>query len=253
MFLKHNLGFFSIFSEKILSSVSSVSHSVMSDALRPHQLQHARLPCTSLSSRVCSNSCPLSRWCRPNSSSVALLSTCPQSFPASGSFPMSQLFVSGGQSTGASASASVLPMNIQNWFPSGWTGWISLQSKGLSGVLSNTTVQKYQFFSTQLITRLQALTHFCLPYSTFPGGRASLVPQRLKCLPAMLETRVWSLCWEDPLEKEMATHSSILAWRIPWRDEPGRLQSTGLQRVRHDWATSLSQHLAYCNLSIHVC
>ena len=109
-----------------------------------------RLLCPSLSYGVCSNSCPLSQWCHPTiSSSVARLSSCLQSFPASGSFPMSGLFASGGQSIGASASASVLPMNIQDWFPLGRTGWISLQSKGLSRVFSNTTVRKPQFFSTQ--------------------------------------------------------------------------------------------------------
>ena len=118
--------------------------------LRPHGLQHARLPCPSPSPRVCSDSCPSSQWCYPTiSSSVIPFSSCLQSFPASGSFPMSQFLASGGQSIGASASASVLPMNIQDWFPLGWTGQISLQSKGLSRVFSNTTVQKHQFFSTQ--------------------------------------------------------------------------------------------------------
>ena len=106
------------------------SCSVMSDALRPHGLQHARFPCPSLSPRVCSDSRPLSRWCHPTiSSSLAPFFSCLQSFPALGSFPMSQFFASGGQSIGASASASVLPMNIQDWFLLGWTGWISLLSK----------------------------------------------------------------------------------------------------------------------------
>ena len=119
-------------------------------SLWPHGLQHARLPCTSPTPRVCSNSCPLSPWCHPTiSSSVIPFSSCLQSFPASGSFLMIWLFTSGGQSIGASVSASVLPMNIQDWFPLGWTGWISLQSKGLSRVFSNTTVPKHQFFSTQ--------------------------------------------------------------------------------------------------------
>ena len=118
----------------------------MSDSLWPHRLQHARLPCSSLSSRVCSSSCPLSWWCHPTiSSSVSSFSSCPQSFPASESFLMSRLFTSSGQRLGASASASVLPTNIQDWFPLGLTGWISLQSKGLSRVFSNTTVQKHQF------------------------------------------------------------------------------------------------------------
>ena len=127
------------------------SHSVVSDSLWPHGLQHARLPCPSPTSKACSNSCPSSRWYHPTiSSSVVPFSSHFQSFPASGSFQMSQFFASGGQSIGVSASASGLPMNIQDWFPLGWTGWISLQSKGLSRVFSNTTVQKYQFFGAQL-------------------------------------------------------------------------------------------------------
>ena len=118
--------------------------------LWPHQLQHVRLPYPSLPPGVCSNSCPLSRWCHPTiSSSVTPFSSCPQSFPASGAFLLSQLFTSGGQSIGASASASVPPMNIQDLFPLGMTGLISLQSKELSGVFSNTTVQKHQFFGAQ--------------------------------------------------------------------------------------------------------
>ena len=118
------------------------SHSVMSDSLRPHGLQHTRAPCLSSTPGGYPNSCPLSQWCHLTiSSSVIPIFTCLQSFPASGSFPMSQLFVSGGQSIGVSALTSVLPMNIQDWSPLGWTGWISLQSKGLSRVISNTTVQ----------------------------------------------------------------------------------------------------------------
>ena len=114
--------------------------SVVSESLKSHGLQHARLPCPSPSPGVCSNSCPLSQWCHPTiSSSVIPFSSCPQSFPASGSFLMCQLFTSSNQSTGASA--SVLSMNIQEWFPLGWTGWISLQSKGLSKVFSNNSDQ----------------------------------------------------------------------------------------------------------------
>ena len=129
---------------------SELSHSVMSDSLWPHKPQHARPPCLSPTLRVHPNSCPLSRWCHPAiSSSVIPFSSCPQFFPASGSFQMSQLFISGAQSIGVSASTSVLPMNIQDWSPLGWTGSISLQSKGHSRVLSNTTVKKYQFFGTQ--------------------------------------------------------------------------------------------------------
>ena len=123
------------------------SRSVMFDSLQPHGLQHARPPCSSPTPRVYSNSCPSSRCCHPTiSSSVVPFSSCLQSFPTSGSFPMSQFFASGGQSIGASASASasVLPINIRDWSPLGWTGWISLQSKGLSRVFSNTTVQKHQ-------------------------------------------------------------------------------------------------------------
>ena len=127
------------------------SCSVMSDSLWPHELQHARPPCPSPTPGVHPNSCPLSQWCHLTiSSSVVPFSSCPQSFPASGSFQISQLFASGCQSTGVSASTSVLPMNTQDWSPLGWTGWISWQSKGLSRLFSNTTVQKHQFFSTQL-------------------------------------------------------------------------------------------------------
>ena len=128
------------------------SCSVVSDSLWPRELQHARPPCPSQTSRVYSNSCPSSQWCHPTitQSSVVPFSSCPQSLPASGSFPVSQLFPWGSQSTGVSASASVLPMNTQDWSPLGWTGWISLQSKGLSRVFSNTIVQKHQFFSSQL-------------------------------------------------------------------------------------------------------
>ena len=118
--------------------------------LRPHESQHTRPPCLSPTPRVCSNSCPLSQWCHPTiASSVVPFSSCLQSFPASGSFPVSQFFASGGPRIRASASASGLPMNIQDWFPLGWTGLISLLSKGLSRVFSNTTVWKHQFFSTQ--------------------------------------------------------------------------------------------------------
>ena len=127
------------------------SRSVVSDSLRPHGLQHARLPCPTPTPRAYSNSCPSSWWCHPTISfSVIPFSSRLQSFPASRSVPMSQFFASGGQSTGVSGSASVLAMNIQDWFPLGWTGWISLQSKGLSRVFSNTTVQKHKFFVIQL-------------------------------------------------------------------------------------------------------
>ena len=127
------------------------SCSVVSDSLRPHESQHARPPCPSPSPGVRSDSCPSSQWCHPAISfSVIPLSSWPQSLPASESFPKSQLFAWGGQSTGVSALASVLPKNTQGWSPLWWTGWISLQSKGLSRVFSNTTVQKHQFFGTHL-------------------------------------------------------------------------------------------------------
>ena len=134
------------------------SCSVVSDSLRPHGLQHARPPCPSATPGVYSNSCPLCQWCHPTiSSSVVPFFSCLHSFPALGSFPMSQLFPSGGQTIGVSASTSVLPMNIQDWFPLGWIGWISLQSKRLSRVFSSTTVQKHQFFCTQF--SLQSNSH----------------------------------------------------------------------------------------------
>ena len=125
------------------------SRSVMSDSLRPHEL-HARPPCPPPTPGVHSNSCPLSQWCHPSiSSSVVPFSSCPQSLPASESFQINQLFTWHSQSTGVSALASVLPKNTQDWSPSEWTGWVYLQSKGLSRVFSNTTVQKHQFFGAQ--------------------------------------------------------------------------------------------------------
>ena len=127
------------------------SRSVVSNSLRPHELQHAKSPCPSPTSGVHPNPCRPSRWCHPTiPSSVVSFSSCPQSLPASGSFPMSQLFTSCGQSIGVSPSTSVLSMNTQVWSPLAWTGWISLQSKGLSRVFSNTTVQKHQFFGAQI-------------------------------------------------------------------------------------------------------
>ena len=132
----------------VFSSVQ-FSRSVMSDSLRPHKSQHARPPCPSPTPRVHSDSWPLSQWCHPAISSSVVPFSCPQSLPASGSFPMSQLFTWGGQSPGVSDSASFLPKKSQGWSPSEWTGWISLQSKGLLRVFSNTTLQKHQFFGAQ--------------------------------------------------------------------------------------------------------
>ena len=141
----------------MLSQFSSVSQLCLT--LWPHGLQHARLPCPSPTPRVHPNPCALGRWCHPIISSSVVPFSCPHSFPASESFPMSQLFASGGQSVGVSVSISVLPMNTQNWSPLVWTGWISLQSKGLTRVFSNTIVQKHQFFSTQLSSQSNSHIH----------------------------------------------------------------------------------------------
>ena len=136
------------------------SRSFVSDSLWPHEPQHTRPPCPSPTPGVYTNPCPLSQWCHPTiSSSVVPFSSCLQSFPASGSFQMSQFFAWGGQSIGVSASASVLPMNTQDWSPLGWTGWISLQFKGLSRVFSNTTVQKHQLFCAQLSSQSNSHIH----------------------------------------------------------------------------------------------
>ena len=145
---------------KIQFSSVQFSCSVVSDSLRPHESQHARPLCPSPTPGVHSDSGPSSQWCHPAiSSSVVPFSSCPQSLPASKSLPMSQLFTWGGQSIGVSALASVLPMNTQDWSPLGWTGWISLQSKGLSRVFSNITVQKHQCFGTQLSSQSNSHIH----------------------------------------------------------------------------------------------
>ena len=162
----------------------------MSYSLRPHELQHARPPCPSPAPRVHPNSCPSGRWCHPAiSSSVIPFSSCPQSLPASESFPMSQLFAWGGPSTGVSALASFLPKNTQDWSPSEWTGWISLQSKGLSRVFSNTTVQKHQFFGAQPSSQSNSHIHnmtngktIALTRQTFVGKVMSLLLNMLSRL-----------------------------------------------------------------------
>ena len=144
----YNLKYYAIYVAKSVL----FSHSVMSDSLKPHGLQHTRLPCTSPTPRACLNSCPSSQWCHPTISlSVVPFSSCLQSFPVSGSFPMSQFFTSGGQSIGVSASGSVLPMHIHDWFPLGLTGWIFLQSKGLSRDFSNTPIVKSAFKSASIL------------------------------------------------------------------------------------------------------
>ena len=144
----------------VFQSGYQISRSVVSNSLQPHESQHARPPYPSPTPGVHLDSCPSSQWCHPAiSPSVIPFSFCPPSLPASESFPMSQLFTWGGQSIGVSASASVLPMNTQDWSPLEWTGWISLQSKGLSRVFSSTTVQKHQFFSAQLSSQSNSRIH----------------------------------------------------------------------------------------------
>ena len=172
----------------------------MSDYLRPLGLQHARFPCLSLTPEACSNSCPSSRWCHSTiSSSVIPFSSCLQTFSASGSFQMTQFFASGDQSIGASASASLLPLNIQIWFPLGLTGLISLQSKGLSRVFSNTIVQKHQFFGAQLSLWSNSHIHTWLlvkPYVWLYGS---------------LWTKYWSFSFSISSSTE---YSDLISFRI---------------------------------------
>ena len=159
--------------------------------LGSHGLQHARLPCLSPTPRACSNSCPSSRWCHPTiSSSVVPFSSCLQSFPASRSFPMSQFFAIGGQSIGVSASVWVLPVNIQDWFPLGLNGLISLQSKGLTRIFSNTTVQKYQFFTTQLSLWSKSYIHIWLLEKNVALTRGTFVDKVISLLFNMLSRLV---------------------------------------------------------------
>ena len=162
----------------------------MSNSLQPHGLQHSRPPCPSLTPRACSNSCPSSQWCHPTiSSSVSPFYSRLQPFPASGSFQMSQFFTSGGQSIGTPASASVLQVNIQDWFPFGFNGLISLQSKGLS-VFSNTTVQKHQFFNTQLSFMVQLSYPYMTTGKTIPLTRQTFVGKGMSLLFNMLSRLV---------------------------------------------------------------
>ena len=164
-FVSSLISFISIIQFSVYRSFASFSSvqfsgSVVSDSLWPHEPQHARPPCPLPTPGIHPNSCPSIRWCHPTiSSSVVPFSSCPQSFPASESFPVSPLFTAGGQIIGVSASMSVFPVNTQDWSPLGWTGWISLQSKGLSGVFSNTTVQKHQFLCTQLSSQSNSHIH----------------------------------------------------------------------------------------------
>ena len=155
----------------------------MSDSLWPYESQHARPPCPSPTPEAHANSCPSSQWCHPTiSSSVIPFSSCPQSLPASGSFPTSQLFAWGGQSIRVSTSASVLPMNTQDWPPLGWTGWISLEYKGLSRVFSNTTVQKHQFFGSELSSQSNSHIHIWPLEKTLPLTRQTFVDKVMSLL-----------------------------------------------------------------------
>ena len=222
----------------LLTCSVQFSHSVMSDSLQPQGLQHTRLPCPSPTPRACSNSCPLSWWCHPTiSSSIVPFSSCLQSFPASGSFQISQFFSSGGQSIGASASASVLSMNFQDWFPLGLTGWISLQSKGFSRVFSNATVQKHQFFGAQLF--IVQLSHpymtagktIALTRQTFVGKVMSLLFNLLSRLVITFLPRSKNLLisWLqspstvilEPQKIKSATSSTGWPIYLPWSDGTG--------------------------------
>ena len=210
----------------------------MSDSLRPHESQHARPPCLSPTPRVHSNSRPSSWWCHPAiSSSVIPFSSCPQSLPASESFPMNQFFTLGVQNTGVSALASFLPKNTQDWSPLEWTGWISLQSKGRSKVFSNTTVQKYQFFSAQLSLQSNSHIHtgktIALTRRTFVGKVMSLLLNMLSRLVITFLPRIKHLLisWLqspyavifDPPKIKSATVSTVspsisMKWwnQMPW-------------------------------------
>ena len=219
----------------------------MSDSLWPHGLQHARLPCSTPTPGACSNSCPLSQWCHPTiSSSVVSFSSCLWSFPTSWSSPMSQFSTSGSQSIGVLASSSVLPMNIQDWFPLGLTGWIALQSKGLSKIFFYTTVKKHQFFVTQLSLESNSLIHtWCWGWNSntlatwweeLTHWKRPWCWERLRAGGKgddrgwdgwMASSTQWTRVWVD----------SGSWWRTGW---PGVLQFMGSQRVRYDWVTEMN-------------
>ena len=188
----------------------------MSDFLWPHRLQHARLPCPSLSPGVCSNSYPLSHWCYPTiSSSVTPFSSSNVILPKpeTHSFLLFPCFTSSRKSSLTYSTFHLMSLTF-----------------------TQLVLYHFHLFKRFSFQHIFKMKFFCI----FSLSWASQVAQMVKCLPAMRETRVQSLGWEDPLEKEMATHSSTPAWKIPWMEEPGRLQSTGSQRVGHDWVTSLS-------------
>ena len=189
------------------------SREVVSDSLRPHELQHTSLPCHSLCPWVCSNSCPLSLWCYLTiSSPVALFSFCLQFFPASGSFPKSWLFTSGSQSIRSSALASVLPMNIHSWFPLGLIGLISLLSKGLWRVFSSTTIRKHQFLMAQPSLWSNSPIYVTTG-KTIALTRWTFAGKVIISLSLLINYLGFS----------MAPQSSTFAWKIPWTEEPGRL------------------------------
>ena len=222
------------------------SPSVMSDSLQPHGLWPARLPCPSPTPGACSNYCPLTWWCHPTiSSSVVPFSSCLQFFPALGPFPMSQLFTSGDQSIGVSASASVLSMNIQGWFPLGWTGWISLQSKGLSRVFSNTTVQKHHFFSPQLSLWSNSHMHTRLLEKTIALTRRTLVLQPIADFFQAITFMLKQHCDTDDLTEE--NKSGILGQgRGGWVSVEERLIS--VYHLFQVWIRS--QHISCSNMTL---
>ena len=233
---------------------------VVSDSLWPNELQHTRPPCRSTTPRVHPNSCPLSQWCQPIiSSSVVPFSSCTRSFPASGSFQMSQPFAWSGQSIGVSASTSVLPMNSQDWSPLGWTplGVLAVQGT-LKSLLQHhnskaSILQLSAFFIGQIShPYMNTRKTIALTRLTFVDKIMSLLLNMLSRLVMTFLSRSKRLLisWLQSfwggggfitsLEKAMATHSSTLAWKIPWTEEPGRLQSNGSIRVGYDWVASLS-------------
>ena len=205
----------------------------MSNSLRPHESQHARPPCPSPTPGIYSNSCPSSRWCHPTiSSSVVPFSSCPQFFPASGSFQMNQLFAWGGQTIGVSASASVLPMNTQDWSPLGWTGWISLQSKGLSRVFSNTTVQEHQFFGTQLSSQANSHIYTWPVEKPYPWPDRPLLAKLMSLLFNMLSRLVITF---PPRSKRLL---------ILWLQSPSAV-ILELKKIKSDTVSTVSPSISH--------
>ena len=238
----------------------------MSNSLRPHELQHARPPGPSPSPEVHPNSCPSSRWCHPViSSSVVPFSSCPQSLPASESFPMSQLFAWGGQSTEVSALASFLPKKSQGWSPSEWTGWISLQSKGLSSVFSNTTVQKHlhccpanrlisSIFLDSIYMHKYTMIVFLFLTSLCKIGSSLSTSLELMQMHSFYGWVVFHcihvpqplypfICWWTSGLLQCPSFVNSATKNSGTTEEPGRLWSMGSQRVRHNWAIRILTYL----------